>query len=158
MPDVRSDLVAVYVYRRVNGIVELLQLHRSGSAGEYQQSWQIVYGGVEKPNGKSETAVETALRELKEETGLTPISMWQVEYLESFYFMPRDYVLIMPVFAAEVSPQAAIALDSEHDAFRWVPEGQIESAFMWRTQREALVHLLAELHHAGPARPFLTIR
>ena len=158
MPEVRSDLVAVYVFRRVSGITEFLQLHRSSQTGEYQHSWQTVYGGIETVGGKPETAVQAALRELKEETGLTPKSMWQVEYLESFYFMPHDYVLIMPVFAVEVTVSDVITLNEEHDAFRWVTEANIENSFMWRTQREALQHLLTELHHPGAARPFLNVK
>jgi dATP pyrophosphohydrolase len=155
MPDIRADGIAVYVYRRLpgEGSLEFLQIRRSASTGEYQHSWQTVYGGVEKP----ETAVQAALRELREETGLAPIRMWQVEYLESFYFMPHDYVLVMPVFAAEVAAGAPITLNHEHSAHRWIPESEIPTAFMWRTQREALTHLLAEFQHPTPALQFLTI-
>lgn len=159
MPNIRADGIAVYVYRRTPGGVEFLQLHRSASTGEYQHSWQTVYGGVEKRADGSfaETAVEAALRELKEEANLVPVAMWQVEYLESFYFMPHDYVLVMPVFAAEVSAGAVITLNEEHNAHRWVPEKDIPTAFMWRTQREALTHLLTELHHPTAARKYLTV-
>src|SRR5260221_1935143 len=103
MSDIRADGFAVYVYRRAAGAIrEFLQIRRSANTGEYQQSWQTVYGGIEK----GETAPHAALRELREETGLTPVRMFQVEYLESFYFMPHDYVLIMPVFAVEVANEA----------------------------------------------------
>jgi 8-oxo-dGTP pyrophosphatase MutT (NUDIX family) len=160
MPNIRADGIAVYVYRlAAPGRYEFLQLHRSASTGEYQHSWQTIYGGIEKsPDGVfAETALQAALRELKEEANLVPIAMWQVEYLESFYFMPHDYVLVMPVFAVEVAPGAVISLNEEHNAHRWIPEKDIPQAFMWRTQREALTHLLAELHHPTPARKFLTV-
>lgn len=160
MPNIRADGIAVYVYRQAApGRYEFLQLHRSASTGEYQHSWQTIYGGVEKlPDGQfAETAVQAALRELKEEANLVPTAMWQVEYLESFYFMPHDYVLVMPVFAAEVAPGSVISLNDEHNAHRWIPEKDIPAAFMWRTQREALAHLLAELHRPGTARKFLTV-
>src|SRR5262245_12816178 len=133
MADVRADGVAIYVYRRTP-LLEFLQIRRSAKTGEYQGSWQTVYGGIHA----RESAVVAALRELKEETGLTPIAMWQVEYLESFYFKPHDYVLLMPVFAVEVSKSAVITLNEEHDDLRWVAEARIDSSFMWRTQREAL--------------------
>jgi dATP pyrophosphohydrolase len=155
MPEIRADGVAVYVYRRVTGgLVELLQVHRSTSTGEYQKSWQTVYGGVEK----GETAVATAIRELREETRLEPVKMWQVEYLESFYFMPHDYVLVMPVFAVEVEAGAAITLNDEHDAFRWVPEAHVGVSFMWRTQREAIAFMLEQLRRPGMAEGFLRIK
>jgi dihydroneopterin triphosphate diphosphatase len=152
MPDIRADGVAVYVYRRTP-LLEFLQIRRSAKTGEYQGSWQTVYGGVEA----GETAVQAALRELREETSLKPIVMWQVEYLESFYFMPHDYVLVMPVFAVEVPRDAVLRLNEEHDDFRWITEPQIESCFMWRTQREALRYLLDELHRPSGAIQFLMV-
>ena len=153
MPDIRADGVAVYVYRRTP-LLEFLQLRRSAKTGEYQHSWQTVYGGVQA----GETAVEAAVRELREETGLVPAAMWQVEYLESFYFMPHDYVLVMPVFGVEVGRDAAVVLNEEHDEFRWVTEGMIETHFMWRTQREALKYLLEELRREGGMNRFLRVK
>ena len=175
MPAIRADGIAVYVYRKSASAAtslawkrkaektlpttrprpryEFLQLLRSAKTGEYQHSWQPVYGGVKK----RETAVHAALRELKEETGLMPVRMFQVEYLESFYFMPHDYVLVMPVFAVEVSRDAEIRLNHEHTAHRWVTESQIRKAFMWRTQREALQYLLDILHHGSAAMEFLKV-
>jgi dATP pyrophosphohydrolase len=158
MPDIRADAIAVYVYRRTPAGVEFLQIHRTDATGEYQRSWQTVYGGVEfRSGGVKETAVQAALRELQEETGLSPKKMWQVEYLESFYFKPHDYVLVMPVFAVEVSGDEPIRLNAEHDAFRWVPEREIATHFMWRTQREALQYLLEAIHTTSAAAGFLEV-
>ncbi|HEY4328999.1 MAG TPA: NUDIX domain-containing protein [Phycisphaerae bacterium] len=153
MPEVRADGVAIYVYRRTP-LFEFLQVKRTLNTGEYQQTWQTVYGGVEP----GETAVQAALRELKEETALVPAKMWQVEYIETFYFMPHDYVLMMPVFAVEVPPSAPIQLNSEHDEFRWITEPRIENAFMWRTQREALAVILHMLKAPTPAIAHLTVK
>ncbi len=158
MPEIRADAIAVYVYRRIGRGVEFLQIRRSGETGEYQHSWQTVYGGVELlASGMRETAVQAAVRELREETGLAGVKMWQVEYLESFYLKPHHYVLVMPVFAVEVAPDAAVVLNAEHNAWRWVPEAEIAEKFMWRTQREALTYLLAELQNPSQARPFLEV-
>ena len=158
MPDIRADAIAVYVYRRTPSGVEFLQIHRTDATGEYQRSWQTVYGGVEyRSGGVKETAVQAALRELREETGLSPVKMWQVEYLESFYFKPHDYVLVMPVFAVEVKGDETITLNAEHDAFRWVPEKDVPAHFMWRTQREALQYLLEALHSPSDAAAFLLV-
>ena len=153
MAEVRADGVAVYVWRRAAGGLELLQIRRSGATGEYQHSWQTVYGGIEP----GETAVQAALRELKEDTGLTPRGLFQVEYLEQFYFMPRDYVLVMPVFAAEVGVDDAVTLNAEHDAQRWVPAAEYADHFMWRTQRDAVAIILDELARPTASRPLLTI-
>jgi dihydroneopterin triphosphate diphosphatase len=129
-------------------------VRRSAVAGEYDGSWQTIYGGIH--NG--ETATQAALRELKEETGLTPMHMWQVEYVETFYFRPKDYVAMMPVFAVEVPRDAAVSLNEEHDDLRWVQEAVIDNFFMWRSQREALHILLDALRDTSPSREFLTVR
>jgi dihydroneopterin triphosphate diphosphatase len=162
MPDIRADGIAVYVYRQTPAGFEFLQIRRSASTGEFQHSWQTVYGGIERAADGTwkETAVQAALRELKEETGLVPQRLWQVEYLESFYFRPRDYVLFMPVFAAQVAcppRDPPIVLNDEHDDYRWIPEARIESAFMWRTQREALRYILDALQHGSAAMHFLEV-
>jgi dATP pyrophosphohydrolase len=162
----RPTAIAVYVYRRggagVDGRerVEFLQIRRSAKARGHTGLWQTVYGGVEPDafaaDGR-ETAVAAAKRELLEETGLVPVRMFQVEYVETFYFRPSDAVLLMPVFGVEVDARAEVVLNEEHDGVRWVGEGQIGEKFMWRTQREALGILLEQLRGAGRAGEMLEI-
>ncbi len=134
--------------------VEILQIHRSSKANGHQHSWQTVYGGIEP----GETALQAALRELREETGLVPVRMFQVEYLETFYFRHSDSLLLMPVFAVEVAADAAPVLNHEHDAYRWVAEGDVKTAFMWRTQRHARRVLLEMLREDSAAMRFLAIK
>jgi len=151
MSPLRPTAIAVYVYRLTQGGWEFLQLHRTSSA--YGRTWQTVYGGIEA----NETAVAAAIRELKEETGLVPRRMFQVEYLESFYFRASDSITLMPVFGVEVNQSDPIALNAEHDEFRWVPELQVNGLFMWRTQREAIRILLEMMREGGAAMKALTI-
>lgn len=142
--------VAVYPYRRRDSSVDLLQLRRTGT---YAGTWQNVYGSVEP----GETAVQAALRELREEVGQRPRRLVQVEHLESFYLRPLDRILIMPVFAAELDPEAEVVLNAEHDASRWVPAEEADRWFMWRSQREALRVLLEDLDRTGPAADLMDI-
>ena len=106
VPPIKPTAIAVYVFRRAaGGNIEFLQIRRSASAQSHHQSWQTVYGGIEP----GETAIQAALRELREETALVPEKMFQVEYLETFYFRPSDSLLLMPVFAVEVAGDVRIA-------------------------------------------------
>ncbi|HVS71867.1 MAG TPA: NUDIX domain-containing protein [Phycisphaerae bacterium] len=160
VPAIRPTAIGVYVFRAVGAggagemRYEFLQIRRSAKARGHAGLWQTVYGGVEMdaagPEGR-ETAVMAALRELREETGLVPARMFQVEYLETFYFRPTDTVLLMPVFGVEVGREAEVRLNEEHDGVRWVGEGEIGEKFMWRTQREALGILLEQLRRPGAA-------
>jgi 8-oxo-dGTP pyrophosphatase MutT (NUDIX family) len=150
--EVRCQVVAVYVFRRPQGRIELLQLRRSHES-DYPGSWQPVYGHI----APQETAVAAALRELSEETGLRPRSFFQLEVLESFYYRPGDYVSLVPVFAAEVEAQAVPRLDRENTDWRWVPADQVEKSFLWRSQRQCVGLLLEVLESPGLAWPFLQV-
>jgi len=153
MPEIRADGVAIYVYRKLEGRLEFLQMQRVGHGDPYAHTWQTVYGSVEK----GETAVQAAWREFREETGLTAITMWQIEHLESFYFLEKDYVCVMPVFAVEVPAHARPVLDHEHEGYRWVPETQLSTAFMWRSQHQALAAVCEMIHNGSAAAKFLKV-
>lgn len=155
MTQLRAEAIAVYVFRRSSaGRIELLQLRRSRPDDHYSGTWQPVYGGVQE----HETAVEAALRELDEETALRPLAFFQVECLESFYFRASDCITMMPVFAAEVHGRAEIRLNHEHDGFRWTPADEIDTRFVWRSQREVLRVLLDQIECGGLAHEFLQIQ
>jgi 8-oxo-dGTP pyrophosphatase MutT (NUDIX family) len=108
LPKVKSNRVAVYVFRVSLTGPQFLQLHRAVGSGDYAGTWQTVYGGIKS----GETAIAAALRELKEETQLTPKQFFQVEYLESFYHRARDRVTILPVFAAQIAANAKVIIDA----------------------------------------------
>lgn len=136
-----SEGVAVYAYKVVNERYHFLQLRRSGYDDAYGRSWQPVYGG----SLDGETPVQVALRELHEETGLEPLQMILVEHIETFFFRPKNAILMLPVFAAEVDPNSVIELNEEHEAYRWVEEKDLNFKFIWRSQRQALAIILESL-------------
>ncbi len=153
MAKVKANRVAVYVFRKRAGGIELLQLQRAGNVESYPASWQTVYGGILK----GETAVDAAQRELHEETGLTPKNFYQVEYLESFYNQQRDRVVLMPVFAAEVVGNASVQLNEEHDDFRWVALADVAAHFVWRAQRQAIEIIQSDIIAGLPSAALLKI-
>ncbi len=153
MAKVKANRIAVYVYRSGPGGVEFLQLRRAAGSGDYAGTWQTVYGGIKS----GETAIAAARRELKEETGLIPRQMHQVEYLEGFYHRARDRVTFLPVFAVGIVRSAKIALDAEHDDYRWVPLADVSSHFIWRVQRRAIAIIVADIIQGSPARDLLRV-
>lgn len=56
---------------------EQLILKRNENAKPYPNVWQVVTGRIEK----YETPIETAIREVFEETGIVPVKLWNLPYL-----------------------------------------------------------------------------
>lgn len=153
-PAVRTDIVDAYVFRRdAQGLVEFLQLRRVGPS--LAGTWQPVMGHVEA----GETAVECVWREVQEELGLVRtggavLGAWALEQVHPFYLASKDCVVMSPRFAVEVGQGFEPVLNEEHDAHRWVPAANADSAFMWPGQRAAIAELLGLL--LDPVRLELT--
>lgn len=144
--------VSCFVVRPSGPSHEFLQLRRA-SQKYMGGTWQLVSGGIEE----SETAWQAALRECREETGLTPVEFYQVDVVNTFYLAASDSIMQSPMFCALVSPGAIVVLNHEHTDFRWVPRSEIESKVMWPGERCALIELCREILDDGPAKPFLRI-
>jgi dATP pyrophosphohydrolase len=77
----------------------------------------MVSGGI----NKGETASQTALREIYEETGLRPTRFYSGNIVEIYYDAERDTILTNPVFVAFIDNLQQVRLSpTEHDAFKWV--------------------------------------
>jgi dATP pyrophosphohydrolase len=157
-PRVRTDIVDVYVFRRVPGAtdeLELLQLLRAGEP--LDDTWQPVMGHVEQ----GERAWETAWREVAEEVGLAAgdpalVGMWALEQTQPYYVAAIDSVVLSPRFAAEVAPGWSPTLNDEHHDARWIrwpfhggqPAGEF---FLWPGQRRAIEELVEVIAPEGSA-------
>ncbi|HMQ95366.1 MAG TPA: NUDIX domain-containing protein [Amaricoccus sp.] len=110
---VRSSSVSLVALRKTDVQHEVLLLRRTQSlAGE----WCQVAGSIEK----GEAAWQTALRELDEETGLKPDTLYSADECEQFYEADRDSIAIVPVFVAFIDNAAEVTLNHEHSEYRWV--------------------------------------
>jgi len=160
MPRIVSNIVDVYVFRlrpappSDSPSCQVLQLLRA-PALSVGGTWQSVHGGIEP----GESAVAAALREMKEETGLTPIRFWQLEHVNTFFIARSDEIHLCPSFAAEVDFAASQALRicDEHTASRWLPIREAEPAFLWPGQRSAIREILEVIFAAAPAERLLRV-
>ncbi|MEO1583285.1 MAG: NUDIX domain-containing protein [Planctomycetota bacterium] len=165
-PRVRTDIVDVYLLRpsarshdhnaHHNGdqTHDLLLLRRARAplAGQ----WHPVMGHVEP----GERAMQTALREAGEETGLTPdaISAWfQLEQTFPFFLADRDEVHLSPRFAVVTDEGFEPALNNEHDAHRWVPVDDAENSLLWPGQRHAIREIRSCILPGGPTADSLRL-
>jgi dihydroneopterin triphosphate diphosphatase len=144
--------VSCFVVRPAGNSHEFLQIRRA--KGKYMaETWQLVCGGIEP----HETAWQAALRELQEETTLTPVEFYQLDVINTFYLAKTDSIMHSPMFCAIVAADAKVQLNHEHTEFRWLPREAMESSIMWPGERTAMAELCREILADGPAKPHLQI-
>jgi dATP pyrophosphohydrolase len=116
------------------GRAEFLVLKRAANEKIYPGIWQMVSGTMHD----GERATDAALRELKEETGLSPLRFWVVPHVSVFYDHDYDAANLCPMFAAELGADARPALSGEHEHYAWLPHAEARSRLVWPSQREGL--------------------
>ncbi len=93
--------------------------------------------------GPGEAAWQAALRELKEETGLSPSRLFALPFVSRFYEPEHDRLNDIPVFLALLNAPGApcsvdIALDGEHDHHLWLAAPDAKRRLAWPGQRAGI--------------------
>jgi len=128
-----SNMIEAHVFRYENRKLEFLMLKR-GEKEIYPGLWQMVTGKIKK----NEKAYDAALREIKEETNLSPIKFWVVPNIDSFYSHEKNLISLLPVFAAKVEWNAKVKISNEHTEFKWVSPGTAKKLLAWNGQRKSV--------------------
>tara|TARA_X000001036_G_C20631988_1_gene787553 strand:+ start:466 stop:924 length:459 start_codon:yes stop_codon:yes gene_type:complete len=132
MTKVLVRVIDAYVYSYENNKLSFLLLKRSKTK-IYEFLWQGVTGKIEK----GELAWQAALRELKEETGLTAYKMFVADYVSKFYEKHGDRINLVPVFGIEVINKK-ISLSEEHCNFKWLSFKKAHDKLTWDGQKKGL--------------------
>ncbi|VVB79544.1 RNA pyrophosphohydrolase [uncultured archaeon] len=148
----RKGVFIVTFARTSNGVEYLLlkrKLHWTG--------WEFPKGGIEK----GEDTEKAVKRELKEETGLTPIrvrSMYvrgKYDYPKVFKDRPGIKGMQWKLFMAEVKKTDKIKLDSrEHVGFKWVDFKTAKELVKFKEKKDSLKAIQSHLR----AWDFILIR
>lgn len=128
-----SNMIETHVFRMKKGKIEFLLLKRSEKE-IYPGLWQMVSGSIQE----GETAYQTTLREILEETNLKPKKMWVVPNVNSFYSPEKNYLSILPVFAAQVDYKSSVKLSDEHTEYLWVTKEKAKKMLAWVGQRRSV--------------------
>ena len=133
MPDSVIRVIDAYVYRQTQEGIKFLLLKRAKTK-IYEHLWQGVAGKIEK----GETAVETAIRELMEETGFKPFRMFIADHISKFYEAKWDRINLVPVFGIEVK-KSEVSISKEHCDFKWVDFELASKTLVWQGQKEGIL-------------------
>lgn len=133
-------LVDVYPYRKEHNKVKLLIFKRATDV-KYPNQWRMIGG---KAN-KEEKLYKTALRELKEETRLTPFLFWTIPSVNQFYDHQADTIYHIPAFGAQIKSNSTIKLNHEHSEYKWISEDEIDTYISWPEQRRLMKLLVTIL-------------
>ena len=144
VPALRPTKIEVFLFRRRARRVEFLCLRRA-ARGRLPGVWQPVTGGLERGEGP----LAGALREVREETGLTPRRWWALEGVSLYFDAPRGRAQVLAVFAAEVGASDRVVLSREHTEFTYLGAAAAGRSFLWEAQRRGLESVRREVLRGG---------
>ncbi|MDM5279102.1 NUDIX hydrolase [Paenibacillus silvae] len=111
---IRCEGVAVVLMKKCLHQYHVLMLKRAGRM--LHDEWCYIGGGIEH----GEKAWEAALREIREETGITEVRLYSSNRFEQFYSPTEDYIYMAPVFVGYVHEHQPVQLNHEHSEHRWM--------------------------------------
>lgn len=141
---IRAFMVSVVALRKVGDRHEALLLKRAESI---VGAWCQVAGKIEL----AETAWQAGLRELREETELTPQSFYSADICDQFYEADRDAITLAPVFVAFVDSDAVVKLNEEQSDYRWFEFDEAVAIVAFGGQRRVLRCIEEEFVHRTPS-------
>jgi dATP pyrophosphohydrolase len=136
MPQVVSDIIDVYVFRRLNARVQFLLLQRRADVA-MPQTWQAFHSLIDD----RESTIDAVRRAVKELSGLNISAIYSADYVNQFYDESRDVLVLAPVFAVNVSPQAPVELGDDFRDCAWFDRDEATSRLPFSGQRWATRHI-----------------
>lgn len=133
-------------YRIVNDTTLFCIFHRTN--GDY---WQFIAGGGEN----NEKPIDTALREIKEETGVTAEKLTE---LKSVAFVPAEVVaekmrthwdkniFVIPEYSFAFECSADPTLSREHSEYKWLPYNDARKLLKWDSNKVAMYEAMCRLN------------
>ena len=144
MAGVSVGTIDVYLVSLTAGTWRVLTLQRS-AATRCPGAWETVHGRIEA----GEEPEDAALREVREETGLSVQRLYSVS-VQPFYLHRSHTVELAVVFAAFVDDGAPVTTGEEHVVHEWLAPADALERLFWPRERHALLEIL-HLFRTGDA-------
>ena len=143
----RSRQVECVIFKKNEGIIEFLLLHRIPEKGGF---WQPVSGGLEDD---TETVKDGALREVYEETGITIKDITRIIENVHEFTIDKHYLTGEPipriteyVLGIETKNEIVINIENnivkEHREYRWVHFDEAIKLLKWQNNKDAFLKLI----------------
>ncbi len=136
MPRVVSDIVDVYVFRRLNGRVQFLLLQRTSDA-TMANTWQAFHSQIKLGN----TTLKTVREVVSDAADLEVDEVYSADYINQFYDEGRDAMVLSPVFAVTVKAQSPVRLSREFRDAAWFDRDEATMRLPFSGQRWAVRHI-----------------
>lgn len=150
MPEIpiRAFIASLVAVRDIGTGYEVLLLRRTQTlVGE----WCQIVGSIKD----GETAWQTSIRELWEETRLKPKILYSADFCEQFYEADRNAITLAPVFVAFIDGTAEVVLNHEHSEYRWVSFDEAVELVAFGGQRRVLRWIREEFVQRNPSKHLL---
>lgn len=119
---------------RKNSQIKYLLLYRKGDKN-FKELWDFPRGNVEQ--GESEE--ETAIREIKEETGITDLKFYNFKtFFQFFYKFQGELVKKKVIYLLAETQQQKVTLSSEHQGYKWVTFEEALKLLTHKNSKESL--------------------
>lgn len=153
MPKVNSIYVECYAAKRFRGGYKFLLLKRAEGERLYPGIWQIITGKIEK----GEKAFETAIREVKEETGLNAERLFVLPHTTTFYSPRTDTISLIPLFVCIVKDDNVV-LSEEHSESLWLEAKKASGRLYFKSQKENIKFIDYNLKTKDRLKTFTEIK
>lgn len=136
MTSVVTDIVDVYVFRRLNARVQFLLLQRRNDV-PMAQTWQAFHQEI-PPGVRAPDAARNAVGAL---AGLAIDRFYSADFINQFYDEARDAVVLAPVLAVTIVDQSAVELAEEFQDAGWFDRDEATARLPFSGQRWAVRHI-----------------
>lgn len=156
MTSIASDVVDVYVFRRLNARVQFLLLQRRNDV-PMARTWQ----GFHHEIAEGQTAPEAARTALRTLAALEADRFYSADFVNQFYDEARDAVVLAPVLAVTLATEVSIVLADVFQDAGWFDRDEATARLPFSGQRWAVRHIdeimgigesEAELYRFDPER------
>ncbi|MBK6960541.1 MAG: NUDIX domain-containing protein [Gammaproteobacteria bacterium] len=129
---VNSSAVAGVVLSTIGHTTRMLLLKRTKDG-----FWGHASGKLEN----NETAWQAILREIREETSLEIEALYAADYIESFYDIPANTLMLVPAFVAIAQQNATPRLNDENTEYRWCSREEAKAIVPFPNQQALYEHV-----------------